>query len=594
MRSHRVCYLALLLCSSSNLLSLRASAADAPASSQTFDQIVRLSVVEGDVRVSRGKQGERATGTDWAQAAANLPMASGFSLVTGTGRAGIEFEDASTIYLADNSVLVFDELTATGGIPYTELTLVSGTAILDVNPAFAGENFIVSTPNSRISLHHGMNAFMRLDSYVDATAFTPMGSFSVRVNDETTRIADPGQTTTVYVNKKQPPQVSPRSAAFAAFDDWTAKRIALRSADMAAAMKDSRLEAPIPGLADLNGQGTFFPCAPYGTCWEPTGGWRLREADPGPETQQTFTPAVWSSARPVSLMRVSQAAQSVVQSGILNTEYEDPFPCSPNRIRRLIERDPVTGKERVLRTDYDTYGAGYNWAVCHSGSWIHRGHRYAWVAGTHRHHHCPVHWVKYGGNKAYVPIHPHDVAGKPPINLKYGVFETDGKRGDTVERVAFDPGKSIKVLTSTPKEFLAPSYPSLQRAETPRIETHLARNGGDTGKTGSVKSAVGAITFDHKSQSFLFARQVESGGRSTMITTHFGGGNTQISSNGGFSHGGWAGGSGSNGAAFHSGSTGGGAGSHSGGGGGSTGGGSHGGGGGSAGGGASAGGSSHK
>ena len=79
------------------------------ASSQTYDQIVRLSLVEGDVRVSRGKEGEHATGGAWGEAVANLPIESGFSLVTGTGRAEIEFEDASTIYLGDNSVLTFDQ-----------------------------------------------------------------------------------------------------------------------------------------------------------------------------------------------------------------------------------------------------------------------------------------------------------------------------------------------------------------------------------------------------------------------------------------------------------------------------------------------------
>jgi hypothetical protein len=81
--------------------SARANAAQPPASqpaydSATYDQIVRLSLVEGDVRVSRGKQAERATGGDWGQAATGLPIEEGFSLATGAGRAEIEFEDAST------------------------------------------------------------------------------------------------------------------------------------------------------------------------------------------------------------------------------------------------------------------------------------------------------------------------------------------------------------------------------------------------------------------------------------------------------------------------------------------------------------------
>src|SRR5665213_3349494 len=94
---------------------------------QTYPQIVRLSLVEGDVRVSRGEDGQKATGSAWEKAAVDVPLESGFSLVTGTGRAEIELEDASTIYLADNSVLTFKELSTTEGIPFTSLALLSGT-----------------------------------------------------------------------------------------------------------------------------------------------------------------------------------------------------------------------------------------------------------------------------------------------------------------------------------------------------------------------------------------------------------------------------------------------------------------------------------
>ena len=71
----------------------------------TYPQIVRLSYVEGDVRVARGKEAEKqlenvpGEATGWEQAVANLPLQTGYSLVTGTGRAEIEFEDASVVYL---------------------------------------------------------------------------------------------------------------------------------------------------------------------------------------------------------------------------------------------------------------------------------------------------------------------------------------------------------------------------------------------------------------------------------------------------------------------------------------------------------------
>ena len=58
------------------------------------------------MRVARGKEAEKqqeqepGETTGWEQAAANLPLETGYSLVTGTGRAEIEFEDASVVYLA--------------------------------------------------------------------------------------------------------------------------------------------------------------------------------------------------------------------------------------------------------------------------------------------------------------------------------------------------------------------------------------------------------------------------------------------------------------------------------------------------------------
>jgi hypothetical protein len=601
MRIPRCCYLALPLLSLSLITTFAdASSATAAGTTQTsppanlsstavYDQIVRLSLVEGDVRISRGKAGEHATGEAWGQAVANLPLESGFSLVTGTGRAEIELEDASTIYLGDNSVLTFDQLTTTGGVPDTELTLVSGTATFHVQPTFVGESFVVNTAIAKLSLRYGGKAFMRISSYLDAVSITPQEGSTILADSTTAKPTAAGQTVTYNADHKLVSDVSSDPNAFVGWDEWTAKRIATRAASMAAAMKDAGLASPIPGLAEMNGQGTFFDCAPYGTCWEPTGGWGQHAVETGqPVSQeQSYLPPQQSTAS-AHLLFVSQALQSTSPNGILRTEYDDDlFPCVPGQVRRLISRDPVTGQETVLQTDY-LANRSYSWAVCHTGSWIHRGHRYAWVAGTHRHHHCPVHWVNYGRSKAYVPIHPHDVAGKPPINLKYGVFETSGKKGDgAVERVAFDPSTSVKVLNTAPKEFRVQSYPLLQRAETPRVEAHLVKDG--VGSKNNARSPGTAITFDHKSQSFLVARQMTVGNRSTMVTQRFGGrdGGGQARGGGGS----WGGGSrGSGGSSSSSGSrsssggsSGGGGGSHasSGGGGGgassggSSGGGSH-------------------
>lgn len=589
-----------------------------PASSpRIYDQIVRLSLVEGDVRLSRGKEAEHATGGDWGQATAGTPIETGFSLVTGKGRAEIEFEDASTVYLGENSVLTFNQLTATGGVPETDLMLVSGTATLNVKTEFAGEWFILRSPVGRITIRYPNVNFIRVNSYLDAMAITPQED-SILHSGSSQRKIIKGQTT-IY---KRDGQIVPGGAEIqnAEWDEWAMERVIARRQAMSAAMKDAGLTSPIPGLAEMEDQGTFFACAPYGTCWQPTNGWGVREStsdrinaeessasspqQPGQADPHTVSVKELQSAGPNAVS--ARALQSASPNAILRTEYEDEFPCSPNQIRRLIARDPLTGRDTILRTYVGSNTTPYFWAVCHSGSWIQREHRYVWVAGTKRHHICPVHWVKYGGSKGFVPIHPHDVAGKTPLNLKHGVFET-GRKGESVKQVAFNSTTSVKVLDGAPKEFLKPYYPQLQHTETPRLEAHLVKDGIGPVKEGAMKPAGTPITFDHRSQSIMLARQVVEGGKTATVTEHFGGGReagSAMRAGGGSWNGGSSGRSGggnwSGGSSSHGGSGGGfsGGGSHGGGGGFSGGGGgSHGGGGGggaSSGGGGSAGGGSHK
>ena len=592
MSTHCRCFTLLLLSAS---LTSYASQADTATTShpqsssatnlpQTYDQIVRLSLVEGDVRISRGKEAEQATGGAWGQAQTGIPIETGFSVVTGKGRAEIEFEDASTVYLGENSVLTFDQLTATGGVPRTEVMLVSGTATLNVRPEFPGELFILKTPIGRITVRYPNVNFIRVNSYLDAMSLTPQED-SVLHQGSTEKHSVKGQTTTYNIYGLIVPEPSGAQNEFAEWDDWTAKRIAARDVATTAAMKEAGLSSPIPGLAEMMDRGTFFACAPYGTCWEPSAGWGEYEAAPARlDVQQS------SGAAP---------SQSANAGAVLRTEFEQPFPCSPDRVRRLISRDPLTGRDTVLRTDVDRNSAPYDWAVCHAGTWIHREHRYVWVAGIKRHHHCPVRWVKYGGSKAYVPLHPHDVAGKTPINLKHGVFETTGRKGESVERVAFNPKESVKVLSTAPKEFLKSNFPPLQHAETPRLEAHLMKDGLVAGKDGTTRPAGVAITFDHRSQSIMMARQVMQGGKNTTVIEHFGGNSFQSrNGSGNFSAGnsGWRSG-GSNSGSFSRSSSnagGGGGGGFHGGSGGGGGGGFHGGGGGGGGASSDGGGGSHK
>jgi hypothetical protein len=616
----------------------------------TYPQIVRLNYVQGDVRVARGKEAEKlleqepGAATGWEQAAVNLPLATGYSLATGTGRAEIEFEDATVVYLGENSVLTFNQISTTSGVPTTELALLTGTATMNAQSMLPGESFRIFTPSDSLTVLYPKKAYLRINSYLDAIAVTPQKDVPWFAPAEQRA----GKTVSVH-NGRAVATPEMDAAAMAEWDMWVQERVAARDVKMASAMKDAGLTEPIPGLEEMSGQGKFFACEPYGMCWEPNEGWAgdkaevaQVEAQPGPASGSASAQADTQPAAPVERAAPSDdqasAASAPTASGatkdsgapqasgasgqskaeaylashpgatLLTEDYT--FPCSEFAERDLIAVDPVTGKETIVASEFATDGYPYfagwpytagvphrmnralrlsgslwgfdefngfngyepwDWGVCHAGSWIRWRHHYVWVVGTKRHHHRPIRWVKRGREVGYVPIHPKDVAGKPPINLKDGVFKPT-KKGDSikVERVNFKEGKPVELMkmNEAPKEFRKPVLQTLERAETPHAMAYSASHAGQqmrgtataslpiakgTSKTGSttekgvataslpiakgtaktgptveaglaMKQAGTPITFDRKQQSFSVARPVIENGRQSMVVQTLGGG----------------------------------------------------------------------
>jgi FecR protein len=538
-----------------------------PYSDATYPQIVRISYAEGDVRVSRGKRG-----ATWETAVTGLPLETGFNLVTGKGRAEIEFEDASTLYLGENSALTFNDLHTTAGVPYTELALLTGTATLNLDESIAGESFRLYTPTHSIAVYYPSQVYERVSSYLDALAITPVKSSAAK--QQTVTYSAFGEAT-----KPSDP------VDFGDWDNWVASRVTERSATMTAMMKASGLTTPLPGLADMKDQGTFFPCAPYGTCWAPS---NLPLEAPREAAQLPAAPSQPASAMP--------QAVGPTPAPLLRDTF---FPCPPTRVRSLVARDPITGRQNVL---YSTMNAmPYDWAVCHAGTWVYHQHRYAWVAGGRRHHHCPVHWVKSGRTVAYVPIHPKDVPGKAPLNQVHGVFALTNKHSNSVEVARLDPSHEVKLLTNPPRGFRNADAPVLARAANPEVQAHHLQDVMVARKATDVKMSGTRLAFDHRSQSFMLDKHGAVGSRGNseraVVNNHISSIQTRLGSVDG--HGNYS--THSSGGSFGGGSShsggGGGGGSHSGGGFSGGGGGSHGGGGssgGSGGGGGGGGGGGHR
>jgi len=558
-------------------------------SNTTYAQIVRISYVEGDVRIQRGEPNGKASIGTWEKAVADLPLETGFSLVTGEGRAEIEFEDASTLYLGENSVLTCNDLHVTAGIPYTELALLSGTVSLHIRPYLAGERFILHTTVNDVISKFPEKAYARVESFTDAMTITPMPGGELRMpglpRDEIVAV----HTWTYGLDRPFIPEEQGGeevSTAWDKWDTWVNDRVAQRDAAVARVMEASGLTQPIPGMADMDGQGKFFDCAPYGTCWEP-----MEDAAEDQEATQTpenehygfGKPAGHKSGFVLASFNVSgspaQAAQSSPAARPQITEHEVYFPCPPSAIRYRTMKDPITDKVTVIDRRL-VPGLGYDWAVCHAGTWIRHKRHYVWVAGGKRHHLPPVRWVKSDHKVGFVPLHPYDVKGRPAINAKHEVFTINGKNEIKLVPVKFEPGSPIEFLKEPPREFRNSPMRPLAVAEVPRMEAHpfeKAPSDRSGSKSIELSRAAVPIRFDAKSRSFLVAKTEMREGRTATVSvpmTNRGGtlqahGGT-FSGGSGF-HGGSSGsaGGGSHGGGGSSGGSSGGGGSHGGGGGGS-------------------------
>ena len=293
------------------LAGLIPSRANAQAASDWEPEIVRLSYIRGDVRLSRGGKNGADLNTSWEVAQTNVPIEEGFTVATGTGRAEIEFQNGTILYLADNSVLEFNRLEDSFGVLVTDVELVTGTATINVRPA-PRELFVLSTPSERLSFPAA--ALVRVDSFLDGVTATPENdkgddvieygaaaapragtSIAMNYNDIRSTVKLPaglangisdlaarnsankthlngGQPIT-YQNSKRVTDnsVANNSSAPTDWDSWVLARVTKRDQEMSAALKASGLAAPVPGLIDMYESGTFYPSEPDGKCWRPNG-----------------------------------------------------------------------------------------------------------------------------------------------------------------------------------------------------------------------------------------------------------------------------------------------------------------------------------
>jgi hypothetical protein len=472
-------------------------------------EIVRISYLEGDVRIARASKNESDDkGATWETAVMNLPLEPGDSLVTGKdGRVEIEFEDDSTVYLAEDSALNLEDMLSTGGVPHTELALVSGAVTLHLESLMPGETFVLHTPTNEVLTRYPQKADMRISSYLDGIAVTPLtnGELDVAGTGNKEQVT-PDKTFLFDQSHRMTATAPGQTADYGAFDAWVADRYATRTADTAALMQEAGLQRPIPGLAQMKGKGSFYDCQPYGKCWEPTPK-KTAFSGSGGAAPAAGQPAVWG--------------------------MDDWFPCMPwamgygygmgYGMGYLYGYNMMFQPAMPMPADYAYQGMmdPYAWAVCHAGYWVPQGRngRYAWVVGRRIHHHAPVKWVHYGRTVVAIPIHPKDVKGQPPINREHGFTAEKSKEGFRLTTVKFDGARPVELMKEAPREFRNMEEPKLAKSEAPRMEAHALRD-MTAGRPGMARAGV-PLTFNRQ-QGFLATHQVLQGGRSVAVSTPVG------------------------------------------------------------------------
>src|SRR6266403_1073030 len=226
------------------LSSLFVSAHPAVADS-SHARIIRLSLVQGDVRFARQTHGDPLSDSSatW-----------------------------ETAFLKENTVLEFYDLSLNDSARTTRLVLRQGSASFYVNPA-GGDYFSVTGGDFTVEAE-GRSTF-RLDNYDDgSTVEAYKGRVSVLHNKNTTRL-EKGQSLSVKAGNDSSVNVA-RLPDEDDFDRWGSVRIDSVSTATSAALRYTGSPSYVPGFADLYTYGAFSSCGAYGYGWRPFGvglGW---------------------------------------------------------------------------------------------------------------------------------------------------------------------------------------------------------------------------------------------------------------------------------------------------------------------------------
>lgn len=236
----------------------------ARASDLSYARIVRLSVVTGDVQVSRPAH------PAWEAASINMPVMQGMAIGTNDGFAEVQFEDGTTAWIGPNTLVQFTELALADGGRITKLTLGQGTMSV-LTELRKGDAFSLATAVETVTTPK--NALFRIDAFHDGASVSVLGGQAEVTSAAGTQIVPKGKTLALRAKSKSESQQDLALRANPKPDGWDKFVVSRAEQTQAeAAQSASYVNAPFSyGMADLSQYGSWNYFPGYGYGWQPMG-----------------------------------------------------------------------------------------------------------------------------------------------------------------------------------------------------------------------------------------------------------------------------------------------------------------------------------
>ncbi|MGB2592328.1 MAG: FecR family protein [Candidatus Acidiferrum sp.] len=428
-------------------------------------RIIRLSLVQGDVRFTRDAHGDPLADQKavWEKAEANLPLRQGYVLATDNGRTEVEFENGAMAFLNENTVLEFYDLSLDDGARTTRLVLRQGSASFYVNPA-GGDYFSVT--GGDFTVVAGGKSSFRVNNFDDGSNVAVLtGRASVLHNKDATAL---GKGQSLSMKAGEDSVTIGRLPGGDDFDHWVAGRIDTVSSASNASLQYTNSTYYVPGYADLYTYGAWSSCGSYGFGWRPFGagfGWSPFSSgqwawDPGfGWTFLSFEPWGWAPYH--------------YGGWLFDASCGGWFYSPP-----IVFLNPYGG--------YRGY-PGRRPVPIHSPHPLYR-------AST-------AVFVRQNGKLGLVPMNPLDKGGKLPLNLAHGVFSPEPTRGLTQPLLASNSNEKWETVKSPSRDALPGSFPAASAPERTLRSIREAGNGGH------IVSLVGnsSIVYDSREHRFVSA-----------------------------------------------------------------------------------------